>query len=165
MKNTKQRVLTIALAAAVLAGTTGAAFTAYNYTTVSVSAAETKTSGNFNYEELSDGTVCITGTSITKGDLNIPTEIDGKTVSEIKSYAFNGKTGLQLVFIPNTVKKIGSGAFSGCTGIQNLKIDNGVELIERGAFYGCVGLTELTIPNSVKKIDGDEYIFGGAFQG
>ena len=120
MKINSKKVLTVMLAAAILAGAGGTALTTYSNSSISVSAAQTQTEGNFDYEELSDGTVKITGTSITSGELEIPNKLAGKTVSEIADNAFRDKTGFKMAIIPGSVKTIGDWAFSGCTGLQSI---------------------------------------------
>ncbi|MBR5332477.1 MAG: leucine-rich repeat domain-containing protein [Muribaculaceae bacterium] len=76
-------------------------------------------------------------------------------ISQIKSYAFPGCTGLTSVTIPNSVTSIGEFAFYDCTGLTSVTIPNSVTSIGSGAFHECTGLTEATIGNSVTSI-GDE---------
>ena len=164
MKDTKKRVMTVILAAAMLTAVGGTAVTIYNNASISVSAAENKVDGQFDYVELDDGTVEITGSSIVKGELEIPSKLGGKTVSKIGYEAFEGKTGIRLIVIPGTVKTIASCSFSGCTGVQSLTISDGVEVIEGGAFQDCSALKEVVIPDSVTEIGNKSYnggVFGG----
>ena len=76
------------------------------------------------------GHLKLNGTEIT--NLVIPDDI-----TEIKSYAFYGCTGLTSVAIPNSVTSIGNSAFYGCTGLTSVAIPNSVTSIGSGAFYGC----------------------------
>ena len=66
-------------------------------------------------------------------------------VTNIRSYAFSGCTGLTSIIIPNSVKSIGSLAFAHCTGLTSVVIGDGVTSIESGAFYGCSGLTSIIV--------------------
>ncbi len=108
------------------------------------------------YEELDDGTIKITGCDGTKkGELIIPSEIDGKAVTVIGSEAFmscHGFTG--SLTIPDSVTEIGENAFKNCNKFTgNLTISDSVTTIGPGAFYGCSEFTgSLTIPDSVTTI-------------
>ena len=114
------------------------------------------TSGHYTYEENSDGTITITKYDGTAANnLEIPSTIDGKSVTEIGEDAFYHCSGLTgNLTIPNSITRIGFCAFNGCSGLTgNLTIGNSVKYIGVMAFYGCSSLTgNLTIPNSVTNI-------------
>ena len=102
------------------------------------------------YEYDINGTnATITAYNGTDTEVDIPSQIDGYTVTAIGSLSFSGKTSLTSVSIPNTVTTIGNNAFSGCTSLMSIDIPNSVTTIEYYAFGGCAGLTELVIPDSV----------------
>ena len=71
----------------------------------------------------------------------IPAEINGKTVSCIREYAFENNTGLTGVTIPAGVTKIDYRAFSGCTNLQRVDFHANVASIGNRAFEGCSKLT------------------------
>ena len=54
--------------------------------------------------------------------------------------------------ITYSVTSIGEGAFEGRSGLTSVTIPNSVTSIGRSAFWGCSGLTSVTIPNSVTSI-------------
>jgi len=85
--------------------------------------------------------------------VTIPREINGKPVTSIANFAFNG-TGenikLTSVAIPNSVTSIGQHAFAN-NDLTNVTIPNSVTSIEYGAFQGN-RLTSVTIPSSVTTI-------------
>ena len=115
------------------------------------------TYGNFEYLLINDGTeIEITGYNGSDTKLEIPSEIDGKKVTNIGSSAFQGCSGLtgDLV-IPESVTSIGAWAFKGCSGFTgNLVIPEGVTSIERFTFSGCSGFTgNLVIPEGVTSIE------------
>ena len=118
----------------------------------------------FDYDELPDGTISITGYSGTDNleNLSIPSTIDGKMVSEIGNNAFkncNYLTG--SLTIPESVTKIGDSAFALCSGLTgSLTIPESVTKIGDSAFALCSGLTgSLTIPDSVTSL-GDAAFYG-----
>ena len=92
----------------------------------------------------------LNGAEVT--DLTIP-----NSVTNIRSSAFYGCTGLTSVNIPNSVTSIGSSAFYGCTGLTSVNIGNSVTTIGNNAFYGCTGLTSVNIGNSVTTIGNNAF--------
>lgn len=88
-------------------------------------------SADFEIIENEDGTVTIKRYIGSGGDIVIPTEIDGKSVSAIG----------------NTFDTIG--AFQDCTTLTSVVIPDGVTEIQDNAFYGCTSLEMVTIPSSV----------------
>ncbi len=113
---------------------------------------DVETADDYEWKENEDGTVTITGYTGNGGDVVIPSEIDGKSVTSIGNWAFEDCTGLTSVTIPGSVTKIGNWAFFRCTGLTDVKISDSVTEIGMAAFYGCTGLTSITIPDSVTNI-------------
>ena len=102
--------------------------------------------------ELYDGTLEITKYVGNSATCVIPSEIDGKKVTGIGYNAFNGRTELTSITIPDGVTCIGNSAFSDCTSLETVTIPNSVTHIYPRAFYNCTSLKEVTIPASVTVI-------------
>ena len=105
--------------------------------------------------ELDDGTLEITKYVGNSATCVIPSEIDGKKVTQIGYNAFSSRTELTSITIPDGVTIIGNSAFSDCTSLETVTIPNSVTQIYTRAFYNCTSLKEVTIPASVTDI-GDE---------
>ena len=84
--------------------------------------------------------------------LNIPSVIDGKTITSIGNNAFRNNVSLTSITIPSSVTAIGGFAFYDCVALTSITIPNSVTSIESSAFASCVDLTSVTIPNSVTSI-------------
>jgi hypothetical protein len=67
------------------------------------------------------------------------------SVTSIGDYAFQSCTGLTSVIIPDSVTSIGENAFRYCTGLTSVSIGTGVTSIVTGAFGGCTLLTSITV--------------------
>ena len=116
-----------------------------------------ETYGDYEYDVLDNGTVEITGYNGSAEKVDIPAEIDGKSVTSIGNYAFSGNSSFTNVTIPNGVTNIGIGAFDNCRKLISISIPNCVTSIGDYAFSSCYGLTRITIPESVKIIS--EFVF------
>ncbi len=88
------------------------------------------------------------------GELDLPSKIGTKLVTEIATEAFLDCTALTNVHIPDSITYISEAAFKGCTGIQSIEIPDSVTSIGVAAFRNCNNLTSITIPDSVTSIGG-----------
>ena len=104
--------------------------------------------------ELNDGTLEISKYVGNSATYVIPSEIDGKRVTQIGYDAFNDCTELTSITIPDGVTIIGNSAFSDCTSLETVTIPNSVTQIYTRAFYNCTSLKSVTIPESVTYIGG-----------
>ena len=86
------------------------------------------TDNGYEYAELSDGTVSITGYSGTDTNIVIPDTISGKKVSEIGEYAFLCNNKIENVTIPKSVTSLQYGAFNTCANLKNITFASGSEL-------------------------------------
>ena len=89
--------------------------------------------------------------------LNIPSEIDGKKITNVGYRAFYKYTSLTIVTIPDSVTGIGERAFEECSSLASITIPNAVTSIGDAVFYGCASLTNITIPNGVTSIGNDMF--------
>ena len=124
-----------------------------------------ETYGDFNYSVLDDGTVEITKYIGSAEKVDIPAEIDGKSVTSIGFDTFSGCTSLSTINVAtgnkNYVSVNGVLYNKDKTAIirypagkkdKNYKIPDGVMSIDSKAFANNTTLTSVTIPNSVTSI-------------
>ncbi|MDA7666667.1 leucine-rich repeat domain-containing protein [bacterium] len=86
------------------------------------------------------------------GDVEIPSEIEGKPVTSIGRSAFSECWQLTSVSIPDSVTSIGDLAFKECIDLISVSIPEGVTEIPYQAFSECSSLTSVSIPDSVTSI-------------
>ena len=96
--------------------------------------------------------------AVWKSDKNtstviVPTEVEGKPVTEIGDYAFAWCISLTSIIIPDSVTQIGKWAFCDCPSLTEVTIPDSITEIGYGAFGGCESLTEITISDNIQKID------------
>lgn len=120
-----------------------------------------------------DGGVSVVFNDIEGGDVHIPAEIGGKTVTEIGERAFwcigvtsviipdcvtkigeaaFNLTYLEQIVIPESVTEIGSMAFLNCKRLTSVTILGGITQVKDMAFSGCTVLTDVTLPATVTEI-------------
>lgn len=92
--------------------------------------------GNIYYQINEFNEIMITRSRASVTEAIIPCEIDGMIVTEIKSSAFQGKTRLTKVVVPETVIEIGDYAFYQCTRLEEVFIPDSVESIGWNIFKG-----------------------------
>lgn len=85
--------------------------------------------GNIYYQINEYGNVVITRSRASVTEADIPSEIDGRIVTEIKGSAFRDRTRLIKVIIPDTIKTIGDYAFHQCIRLETVEIPDSVEYI------------------------------------
>jgi hypothetical protein len=107
--------------------------------------------GSWTYT-VSNNQATITRYTGADGAVEVPSSLNGISVTSIGTNAFFGCDHLTTVTIPNSVTIIGSGAFSQCTGLSTITIPTSVISIGSGAFYECVSLTSIAIPYGVTSI-------------
>ena len=128
-------------------------------TVLSASAYDGITYEGLYYNVTDTGEIEIAGCYEYVRKVNIPIEIDGKSVTSIGEYAFYKCTSLTEITIPDSVTSIGEYAFRGCTSLTEITIPDSVTSIGQYAFCVCTSLTEITIPDSVTSI-GEGVFFG-----
>lgn len=92
------------------------------------------------------------------GVLNIPSEIEGLPVTSVMMQAFNGKTAITAVNLPETLTSIDFMAFANCSGLTSVTLPKSLKYLEEGAFLNCFGITSMTIYSRDCQITGETAI-------
>ena len=134
----KLRMLSLLLAAALLAGLVPAVFAEE----VTPALIPYPVEGGNLYFNAETQTIEEADEGITAIDL--PAEINGVAVKVIRNYLFYNNTTLRSVKLAAGLELIDESAFSTCTALENVTI-LGVKTIGNAAFCGCTKLKNLTI--------------------
>ena len=129
-----------------------------NTPAITAYSADEKTYEGLIYREYKDYIAITNYNEKLTGDIVIPSEINGKPVTVIESYAFYNCTNLASVEIPESVTNIGLGAFIGCMRLTSVAIPKNISVIERDTFKNCESLTSAEIPENVKSIGEDAFM-------
>ena len=148
---------------------------AVNAATVESSSAVAEQTGTYNDFSYSiNGTeTTITGYAGTETEIEIPSKINGRSVTSIGDSAFR-KSAVTNVLIPDTVDYIGRNAFAGskiekivipdsvsyldigvfssCFNLKDVILSNNISVIEEALFFNCKSLSKIVIPNSVASL-------------
>ena len=110
-----------------------------------------------------------------KGDLVIPSAVDGVAVKKIGCYAFENNDSLTSVTIPPDMEyihdlafgrchnlktvtlpkmrgAIGGSAFADCSSLKNISLPEGLKEIGDRTFQNCTSLEHIVIPKSVRGV-------------
>jgi hypothetical protein len=99
-----------------------------------------------------NGNITITRYTGAGGEVILPATVTGLPVTAIGDSAFNGRTNVASVNIPDSVTRIGDSAFYRCYGLTNVILGKQVETIDGWAFSWCTNLPALHLPESVRAI-------------
>ena len=117
-------------------------------------------SGDFQYEKyITSSQIQITKYTGSDAVVEIPAEIDGKSVVKIGPEAFAGNTNLTAVSLPDSIKDIAKSAFEGCTKLTGITIPDKVTDVGEKAFAGCTALKEVHFSQKLS------LIYSRVFQG
>ena len=107
--------------------------------------ASAETWGDYSYKVLDNETVEITGYIGEGGKVEIPSEIDGKTVTSIGKNVFDNCSVVTSIIIPESVEVIGYKAIFDCKNLTNVHLGSGVKEIGDGVFNDCVKFSNITV--------------------
>ncbi len=164
MKKKRKKVFAGLLVACLAAGS--AAYPNYSQTAYAAPLEETAeipeqhaNNEDWYWIEKEDGTISIQEYAGSDTEVEIPSILDGKEVTEI-NFGFTAENdSITSIKMPDTVKIIGDYAFLGCVGLREIKLSNQITKIGESAFSGCGHLYEITLPDSLESI-GDEAFAG-----
>ncbi len=100
-----------------------------------------------------DGTISVSLKDKTLTEVEVPSEIDGKTITMLEVDGFKGCSALQKVTVPDTVTVIEDYCFYECPSLTEINVPAHVKNIGFQAFYGCSSLKTIEIPASVGEIE------------
>ncbi len=101
--------------------------------------------GLITYEIDKNGEITVTTVRDDATILNIPSKIDGKTVTKIGSGAASYCWSLSSVTLPTTLTSIGNNAFDNCLSLKTIIIPSKVKTIGEKAFHACLNMTSFTV--------------------
>ena len=102
---------------------------------------------DLTFELTYDGYAVSSCDKSASGELVIPNEYNGKSVTEIDDSAFKDCKAITSVTIPVSVIRIGNYAFENCTGITSLTILGSEIDFFDGVFSGCTSINEINVPD------------------
>lgn len=91
--------------------------------------------------------------------VEIPEEIDGMTIVGIGANAFEGKTIINTVTMPDTVTSIGDSAFKDCTSLTDIGLSTNLHNVGENVFNGCTALNDVELPGTLNAV-GSHMFYG-----
>ena len=127
--------------------------------------AEENIYNGFHYETKEDGTIEVTGydtdqIDISNGIFTIPSQIDGKDVTEIGDYAFGEyefNSEIIQIKMPENLKVIRRSAFQYFIKVENLEIPDSVITLENSSFSQFESIKKINLPASLEKYKGNAF--------
>ena len=112
------------------------------------------------WDENKDGELSLYEASLVTSLKNISIANDIVSFDELKYFenlsdigtAFQSRTNLSSITLPNSVTAIGTQAFYNCTALTSIQLPDSLESIGEYAFYNCKALSTIQIPESVQSL-------------
>ncbi len=151
-------VLSQDISSAIVYGAPGSVMEAYCKTRKKLSFVAKKAVSNKPKEKINyEYKIGRTGVALTKyigssRNLLLPSEIEGKPVTEVKKIFKFGNNSINSIELPSSVVKLETGAFSDLYGLTKLKLSENLSSIPDKMCMNCESLTDITIPDSVTSI-------------
>ena len=102
----------------------------------------------FVYQVMEDGSAAIVGYTGEGGDLQIPSDLDGHTVTIIWYEAFIQQRQMKSVMLPETIREIKDSAFFSSS-ITSVELPDSLETVGKDAFAYCDKLESVILPDSI----------------
>ena len=105
-----------------------------------------------------EGGAEIVSVSGAEGDIALPSELEGYTVTGLGEKAFFGNTAITSVTFPETVTSLGDNAFTGCTSLETAILPDSVSSLGTGCFLSCTALKTVGLSPSVSEIPAECFL-------
>lgn len=96
--------------------------------------------------------------SCTDTDIIIPSEYNGKPVTQIGENAFYNNRSITSITIPDSVTSIGANAFAYCTSLVSVTLPESVTEIGVNAFMFCESLKNIELHSKITYIGADAFL-------
>ena len=116
-------------------------------------------SGKYGYVDKGEYAMLAYYDDVDAVNIDIPAEINGLPVKELKEYLFSNCDKLVSVNIPSSINVIGNYVFVECSSLKKVAVPEGVKTINEGVFKYCSSLSEINLPKSLTRIE--DYAFAG----
>lgn len=124
----------------------------FSFSSVAYATDMTGTYGNLKYE-IVDGEAVITDCDASAaGTVEVPSAIDGYTVTKIGDEAFEECFDITEIILPDTINHIGFEAFAR-TAISDFVVPEGITVLRYRTFDYCTELERVVLPESLTEIE------------
>lgn len=97
-----------------------------------------------------DGTLTLTAYTGQSDVVNIPEQVEGKTVRKIAATAFSGQTTVREITLAHGISVLEAGAFANCSSLKKLVLPDSLEEVGGGLLDGCGALEFLQLNISME---------------
>lgn len=114
---------------------------------------------DFAYSENGSGNIILTKYNGRKASPELPSAIDGKTVTAIGESCFAGNTSVEKIVLPDGISEIGDYAFECCANLEEITLPDSLKTIGEGAFSACTKLSDVQLPDHVETIKKGAFLY------
>lgn len=100
----------------------------------------------------------ITGLNfVPNGELELPSQINGTTITTLSNYLFNSYSNLTKITIPDSIVNLGTNTFGYCSNLEEVILSNQLTTITSNVFENCVSLVDITLPSTITTISSSAF--------
>ena len=147
-----RKIIAGSMAIAMVTGTgIGTTFSDVIGTSITASAVDTLTEGDFEYQINDAGTATLVKYIGSDTEVTVPSKIGDVAVEVIGAGTFRSSKTVTKVTLPTTIKTIANDSFRDSV-IETVNLPSGLTEIGNAAFYNCVYLKDMTFPATLATI-------------
>ena len=103
-------------------------------------------------------TVTAIGTGLFENFVNLKTVVVSEGIKTLKPRAFFGCTSLASVTLPESLEEIGTNAFLGCRALSDINMPLSLKIVDRFAFEDCISLKTLVFKKNLETLEDGAFV-------
>lgn len=114
-------------------------------------------SGDYRYRRRENGTIRLIAYEGHATHVEIPTAIDGVSVTSLATNLFRDHDELISVLMPDSIEFVGNHVFDGCVNLKNVRLSAALPEVDPTMFLHCFALVDVTLSAPFVRLEGNSF--------